>query len=281
MDTDLSNCRGMDRFYLAHVRRKSVFLLLDYKLQQMSETLAWSEPPELLSLPTGEVHVWRVSLEQPEAVLERLRATLEDHELERANRFYFEKHRRHFIAGRGVLRQLLAHYLNAESAALRFSYGAYGKPALNGEFKNSRLRFNMSHSHEMALFAFVHDRELGVDVEHVREDFASEDVARRSFSPTEVAVLNALPRDDRVAAFFRCWTRKEAYIKAIGKGLSQPLNEFDVTLAPRQPAALLRAVEDNPSRWLMSNLEVGNDYAGALAVERPVTNIRCWNIANI
>lgn len=247
----------------------------------MSEVFTWSQPPALLSLPAGEVHVWRVSLEQSEGVLERFRATLEDHELQRAGRFHFDKHRRHFIVGRGVLRQLLARYLDAESAALRFSYGAYGKPELNGDYRTSRLRFNMSHSHEMALFAFVEDRELGVDVEHVREDFASEDVARRSFSPTEVAVLDALPRDDRVAAFFRCWTRKEAYIKAIGKGLSQPLNEFDVTLAPRQPAALLRAVADNPSRWLMSDLEVGTDYAGALAVERPITNIRCWNIANI
>jgi 4'-phosphopantetheinyl transferase len=208
-------------------------------------------------------------------LLEKFRETLEEHELDRASRFHFEKHRRHFTAGRGVLRQLLSQYLGTKPEQLRLSYGAYGKPALNGEHKDSRLRFNMSHSHEVALFAFAEDRELGVDVEHIRTDFASEEVARRFFSRREVETFNALPRHDQVAAFFKCWTRKEAFIKVIGKGLSQPLDKFDVTLG--QPAALLWVSGDDASRWSLYDLEVGGDYAGALAVEGQVSRIRCWH----
>jgi 4'-phosphopantetheinyl transferase len=246
----------------------------------MFKAVTWLEAPESLSLSTDEVHVWRVELDQPEHVLEKFRDTLDEHELYRASRFHFEKHRRHFVAGRGVLRQLLAQYLDAKPKALRIAYGAYGKPALNGEHKNSRLRFNMSHSHEVALLAFAEDKELGVDVEHIRADFASEEIARRYFSRREVETFNTLPNHEQVAAFFRCWTRKEAYIKAIGKGLWQPLDQFDVTLAAEQPAALLWCNEDDASRWSMYNLEIGSDYAGALAVEGQVSRIRCWRMTN-
>ena len=246
----------------------------------MFEAVTWSEARELLSLAAGEVHVWRGELNQPEHLLEKFRSTLEEHELQRASRFHFEKHRRHFVAGRGVLRQLLAQYLDTKPETLKFSYGAYGKPALNGEHKNSPLRFNMSHSHEVALFAFAEDRELGVDVEHIRADFASEEIARHYFSRREVETFNVIPKQDQVEAFFRCWTRKEAYIKAIGKGLSQPLDKFDVTLAAEQPAALLWCSEDDASRWSMYNLDVGGGYAGALAVEGQVSRIRCWHMTS-
>ena len=240
----------------------------------MSEAVTWSGPPESLSLATGEVHVWRVALEQPGPVLEKFRKTLDEHELDRASRFHFEKHRRHFTVGRGVLRQLLSQYLGTKPEEFKLSYGAYGKPALGGEHEESRLRFNMSHSHEVALFAFAEDRELGVDVEHIRTDFASEEVARRFFSRREVETFNALPQHDQVAGFFKCWTRKEAFIKVIGKGLSQPLDKFDVTLG--QPAALLWVSGDDASRWSLYDLEVGGDYAGALAVEGRVSKLRCW-----
>ena len=138
----------------------------------------------------------------------------------------------------------------------------------------------MSHSHELALFAFAEDRELGVDVEHMRSDFASEDIARRYFSRREVETFNALPQHDQVAAFFRCWTRKEASIKVIGLGLSQPVDQFDVTLVPEQPAELLWVSGDDASRWSLYDLEVGGDYAGALAVEGQVSKIRCWHMTS-
>lgn len=240
-------------------------------MMQPEETSIWTEPPQSPSLETGAVHVWRISLDQPDEALERFRRTLEPDEISRAGRFHFEKHRRHFVVARGFLRIVIARYLETQPESLRFSYGAYGKPALASEHV---LRFNLSHSHEVALLAVALDAELGVDVEHVRADFASEDIARRFFSRAEVEVFNALPREEQVAAFFRCWTRKEAYIKAIGKGLSQPLDAFDVTLAPGAAPSLLRAEDDDASRWLLSDIDVGERYAGALAVERPVAQVR-------
>ncbi|HEX6042921.1 MAG TPA: 4'-phosphopantetheinyl transferase superfamily protein [Pyrinomonadaceae bacterium] len=231
----------------------------------------WSSPPVSLSLEAGEVHVWRLALEQP---LGRFIGMLDPDELTRANRFHFEKDRRHFIVARGFLRALLGRYLTSEPKELKFVYGAYGKPALEQE---GSLRFNMSHSHGMALYALTEGRDVGVDVEYMRADFTGDDIARRFFSPFEVQSLCGLPDQHRVESFFRCWTRKEAYIKATGRGLSQPLDGFDVTLAPGETAALLRTDDGSHERWSMANVEVGPGYAGAVAVEGPITTIRYWN----
>jgi 4'-phosphopantetheinyl transferase len=243
----------------------------------MDET--WSTPPESLILQNGEVHVWRVELEQPDDQLAKFRSTMGPEELYRASRFHFERHRRAFVVGRGFLRYVLARYLETKPEALRFSYGPYGKPALDGEHSSSRLRFNMSHSHELGLYAITNDNELGVDVEHIRADFASEDIARRFFSRCEVEAFNAVPKEEQVAAFFRCWARKEAFIKATGKGLSQLLDSFDVTLQPGVAAALLRVDKEDASRWSLFDIDVGRDYAGALVVEGFVSNVRCFGAA--
>src|SRR5262249_48848883 len=187
-------------------------------------------------------------------------------EQRRAERFYFPQDRQHFIAGRGILRVVLGKYLGREPHQLQFDYNLHGKPKLIGE---KRLRFNLSHSHGLALYAVTWEREVGVDIEHVRPDFAGEAIAERFFSPNETAVLRSLPDHLRVAAFFNCWTRKEAYIKARGKGLAIPLDQFDVSLAPGEPAALLadRAAPPESQRWAMCCLAPGPGYAGAVAVE--------------
>ena len=215
--------------------------------------------------------MWRIALDQDDETLQRFRNTLEVGELNRAGRFHFEQHRRHFIVARGFLRSVVAQYLGSQPEALRFEYGAYGKPALA---PGHTLRFNLSHSNAVALLAVALDAAIGVDVEHIGADFATEDIARRYFSRAEVEVFNSLQPEERVAAFFRCWTRKEAYIKAIGKGFSQALDAFDVTLAPGTAPALLRAEEDDASRWFLTDVEVGEGYAGALMVERPVAEVR-------
>jgi 4'-phosphopantetheinyl transferase len=230
----------------------------------MEESSNWVRPPDSLSLEAGHVHVWRICLEQGDDQLDRFRRVLEPEELYRAGRFRFERLQRHFVASRGFLRYVLGRYLAARPEALKFSYNWYGKPSLAGE---RSLQFNMSHSHEMALVAVTRDAAVGVDVEHIRSDFASEEIATRFFSRFEVETLKLLPKEEQVAAFFRCWARKEAYIKAIGKGLSQPLDGFDVTLAPDEPAALLRAGEEDTVSWSMSDIDVGSDYASALVVE--------------
>lgn len=240
----------------------------------MSQPSIWLRPPESPSLEAGEVHVWRMELEQPQDVLEKFRGTLEADELQRASRFHFDKHRNSFVAARGFLRRVLSRYLDAKPEALRFSYGEYGKPALDGT-----LHFNMSHSHGLALLAITEGRQIGVDVEHIRADFATEDIARHFFSHSEVESFGRLQKEEQVAAFFRCWTRKEAFIKATGRGLSQPLDAFDVTLGPGVAAELLRVEADEASRWSMSDIDVGEDYAGALVVEGRALTIRFWNFS--
>ena len=222
----------------------------------------WSHPPSSLSLSSGEVHVWRHRLEQPPDFQENYLRTLAEDERTRASRFHFDKHRRHFVAARGFLRVLLARYLGTTPEEVRFAYGQYGKPVLTAEYRASSLRFNASHSGEWAVYAFVQDHEVGIDVEHIKEDFETEGIAERFFSALEVEKLNALAEEEKPAAFFRCWTRKEAYIKAIGSGLSHPLDSFDVTLAPGEAAAISRA-----EGWSLFDLDVAPGYAGALAIE--------------
>lgn len=239
----------------------------------------WSPKPEKLSLANDEVHVWRADLQQPPELQETYLGLLDQDERARAARFHFEQHRRRFVLSRGFLRILLGRYLQMEPERVRFTYGPYGKPSLLDEHGASRLRFNASHSHELAVYAFVQEHEIGVDVEYVKEDFATEDIGRHFFSADEVETLTGLPAAERTAAFFRCWTRKEAYIKALGSGLSHPLDEFDVTLAPGAPAALLRDHRDPEatSRWSMFNLEL-DEYAGALVVESVnVTRVQTYD----
>lgn len=238
----------------------------------------WSAPSKSLSLRSGEVHIWRIRLDQPADQEKKFLDTLELDERARANRYHSAKDRRHFVVARGFLRLVVSRYLETIPEQLRFCHGAYGKPALDGVHRSSRLRFNMSHSHGVALCALTDSREIGVDVEYIRADFTSEEIARHFFSPLEVETLSALPPEERVTAFFRCWTRKEAYIKATGRGLSQPLDGFDVALAPGERAALLRTGVDSQAsaRWSLCDLQVGNDYAAALAVEEPASNIRYW-----
>jgi medium-chain acyl-[acyl-carrier-protein] hydrolase len=225
----------------------------------------WQPAGEVHPLAEGEVHVWRAVLERPPEELEALYRTLSAEERERAARFHFDNHRRHFIAGRGILRALLGRYLGRDPGGLAFRYEARGKPLLAG---GEALAFNLSHSHGLALYAVARGVDVGVDVERVRPEFAGEQVAGRFFSPAEVAVLRGLPPEQRQEAFFACWTRKEAYMKATGQGLSLPLDSFEVTLAPGEPAALVAARHEGaePGRWSMCALDPGPGFAGALAV---------------
>lgn len=213
--------------------------------------------------------------------MEKFLSTLAPDEHSRAEQFYFEKDRKHFIVARGFLRLILSRYLKTDASQLRFGYGTYGKPTLNwGEQRRGGIRFNLSHSHGIALCIVAYGREIGVDIEYIRADLASEQIARRFFSPREVEALCALSFRAQVRAFFNCWTRKEAYIKATGRGLSQPLDSFDVSLTPGEPAALLRTGEDQQEeeavRWTLCELEVEHDYAATVAVEGGEFLMRCW-----
>jgi 4'-phosphopantetheinyl transferase len=238
----------------------------------------WSAPPADLRLADEEVHVWQATLDLRPARVRALAHTLSEDERVRAGRFVFERDRSRFIARRGLLRAILGRYLRKAPGELEFRARPYGKPAVSPGAGGSPLRFSASHADGMALFAVTAGREVGVDLERVRSDFPYEDVAGRVFSPREAQTLLALNAISRPIAFFNCWTRKEAYLKARGVGLSLPLDQFDVSLVPGEPAAFLRAADDPhaASRWSLHDLPPGPGYAGAVAVEGPSARLRCW-----
>lgn len=244
----------------------------------LSETKAeyWAPAPERLALDRDEVHVWKSSLDRAPDRVRKLRELLNRDERERADRFHFQVHRDRFTVGRGLLRIIIGRYLGVDPVELLFSYNYYGKPSLDGAQAERGLRFNLSHSDAVAVYAVVRERELGVDVEKIRADFADEQIAERFFSRSEVAVLMRLPEEVRHLAFFNCWTRKEAYIKARGKGLSIGLDTFDVAFAPGQDAALLRATGDDPARWSLSGFAPEPGYVGAVAVEGHGWRLSRW-----
>ena len=225
---------------------------------------------KILSLPSDEVHVWRVFFDREKSHLNDLAQTLSEDEWLKAERFYFQKDRRRFVVTHGILRNILGRYLKIEPKRLKFSYGSHGKPAIGGVTDGHSLCFNMSHSHGLALFAFTCGRKVGVDVEYVRPMADAEEIAQRFFSPRENAVFRAVPAGKKLEAFFNCWTRKEAFLKAIGNGLSRSLDSFEVSLAPGEPAQLLCVGGDplEASRWRLRELAPAHGYAGALVVER-------------
>ena len=215
------------------------------------------------------IQVWSGDQDQPSRLVEEFHQTLAEEERIRAARFKFEKDRVHYIVARGMLRRLLGAMLRIGPDQVRFRYSEYDKPSLSEEFDSTGLRFNISHSGGRVLLAFALGRDLGVDIERIRPDFATEDIADRFFSACEVEALRSLPEEIRAEAFFSCWTRKEAFIKAIGEGLSCPLDKFDVTLLPDQPARLLatRVAGQPASKWSMRNLDVGKGFKAAIVVE--------------
>lgn len=222
--------------------------------------------PHAFFIKEDEVHVWQAALEQPAPLIAQLRSLLSDDERQRAHRFHFPADQRRYVVGRGVLRLLLGAYLVTKPEQLRFGYNAYGKPELSaGDFS---LQFNLSHSGEIALYAMTHRHALGIDIECIRSNLEWSALAQHVFSPHEQAVLAQLPVAEQLPAFFRCWSRKEAFIKARGMGLSLALDQFDVTLAPTDPPRLL-ATRDDPqeaSRWTLCDLPCPAGFAAALAV---------------
>ncbi|MBW4575008.1 MAG: 4'-phosphopantetheinyl transferase superfamily protein [Aphanothece sp. CMT-3BRIN-NPC111] len=239
---------------------------------------AWGIPPTELGLLRDEVHVWRAALDLGAAQVQRLAETLSVDEKERAERFHFEQHRQRFIVGRGVLRTILGRYLDIEPSQLQFCYGHRGKPTLAEAFGGGRLRFNLSHSQGLALYAIALDREIGIDLEHIRPMADAEQIAKRFFSPREHATILALPENEKQQAFFNCWTRKEAYLKAIAEGLAHSLDQVEVTLAPGEPAQLLNITRspDSTKIWSIKELTPASGYVAAIVVEGDNWCLRCW-----
>ena len=244
----------------------------------MHEMANWIPAPGGINLPPDEVHVWMARLDQPEAIVADHRTILSTDERARADRFHFEKDRTAYTVARAALKSLLGRYLGVGATAIQFQYSSHGKPYLEQSANIGGLSFNISHSHKLALLAFAVGRQVGVDVERIRADFATLEIAERFFSKSEVAALLAQPAEQQADCFFNCWTRKEAYIKAIGEGLSCPLHRFDVTLGPNEPARLLatRVDSQDASQWSMHNLDVGPGYKAAVIAEGTDWRLKCW-----
>jgi 4'-phosphopantetheinyl transferase len=238
----------------------------------------WGVPPVTMELGNNEVHVWRVLLDELLPQTGGFLHTLAADEQTRAERFYFQRDRERFIAAHGALRAILGFYLNRAPQCVSFDYGSHGKPVLAWESGGDTIRFNMSHSRGVALYAVARAREVGIDVEFIHRNLEVEQIAERFFSRGEIAALCTLPTDLRKYAFFLCWTRKEAYIKAKGEGLSMPLDQFDVSLIPGEPAGLLntRPDSDDAVRWSMQDLNPAGGYVGALAVEGRGWSLSRW-----
>ncbi|HEX4960088.1 MAG TPA: 4'-phosphopantetheinyl transferase superfamily protein [Thermoanaerobaculia bacterium] len=234
-----------------------------------------------LALATGEIHVWAIPLDPPPERVETLGRFLSPDEWERARRFRFDKHRRQYVVGRGALRSLLASYLGTRPEAVRFTYGPRGKPFLAAPLDGTGLQFNLSNSDELALAGFVHGREIGVDVEFLRPMKDCEEIAERFFSESERQALRRIPFPAKQEAFFNCWTRKEAYLKAVGEGLAAPLDSFDVTLALGEAPRMLTLEGDaaRAAHWFFHHLRPAEEYLGAVAIEGGAWEVRTWAFA--
>lgn len=238
----------------------------------------WRPPPKCLALGPEEVHVWRAPLDLAEEDVRYLERTLAPDERERADRFHFERDRRRYVVAHGALRDVLSRYVGAEPGQLRFRHGSSGKPALTEVFGSGGIEFNLTHSNELALCAVARDRQIGVDLECVRSGFSEERIAEQFFSREEIEELRALPHELQKEAFFSCWTRKEAYLKAIGDGLLSPLDQFSVSLTPGEPAVLRKTADSlsEAARWSLQALMPGPGYAAALVVEGRPWKLACW-----
>jgi len=245
----------------------------------MGHGIVWQEAPAELTLQDTDVHVWQTSLVQSEDYVARLFQILSPEEQAKAKRFRFPELQKHYIVGRGVLRELLGKYLNVPGATLEFAYGPQGKPMLAGAFAGHAIRFNVSHSGELALYAVTVGREVGVDIEYMKDLEEAESIAEHFFSPREVESLLSLPSEQRHEAFFNCWSRKEAFIKVTGKGVSYGLDKFAVTLAPNEPARLLWVESADASNWELHALDAAERYKAALCVEGTGVTLSCfgWN----
>jgi 4'-phosphopantetheinyl transferase len=243
----------------------------------------WLTPPAAPRLRADDVHLWLADLDILDEHIDVWRATLNKVEHERAQRYVRERDRVRFVTARGILRWILAKYLHMEPQDVVFTLGPYGKPALDPAQHAMPLRFNLSHSEGFALFGFAYDREIGVDIQHEDAIADLERVATNFFSLREVAALRALPEHLHKRGFYACWSRKEAYIKATGLGLTQHLAGFDVSLDPTKPAALLGVAKnpDEVNRWRLQEIVTLPGFSAAISVEGQDWDLSFWDLHHI
>ena len=236
----------------------------------MTLQIPFRPPPENLQLTDGNVHVFCAELDQPLWRMEQLAETLSADERQRATRFHFEKDKNHYVAGRGMLREILGRLLDMEPDDLIFSYGAHGKPRLVATAAAENfLHFNMAHSDSLVVYAVSRKHEVGIDVERIRPVREMEDIAAHIFSEPERAKWCSLPDDAKMTAFFNCWARKEALLKASGEGLGKPLNQIEVFFGGDFCTS---------AQFLLRSLPIALNFTAAVAVKHCDLHISCWHL---
>jgi 4'-phosphopantetheinyl transferase len=238
--------------------------------------IIWSPPPAEIDLPAGEVHLWAAQLDPPPDLFQQCAEVLSEDERLRAERFRTGPLRNRYVAGRGTLRILLARYLRAAPGSFTLSYQAHGKPELGPPWNGEGLEFNLSHSHELAVYAFVRGGPIGVDVEHLRPMPNAAELLQRFFSPQEVQAWRRIPAERQLRAFFQGWTRKEAWLKAVGSGLSFPLDQFCVTMDGPACVLSIRGSSDEAAQWWLESCEPCDGYVAAVAEQGEVGTVRKW-----
>jgi 4'-phosphopantetheinyl transferase len=229
-------------------------------------------PSSSLVIRKNEVHIWLVQTNDESVPLGGFKDLLSSVEQDRASKFKFETDRRRYITAHAALRSIISIYITSPGRELQFASGPYGKPKLAPIHDNKKIEFNLSHSHELALIAVTQGREIGVDVEWVREDFTFDEVAQRFFTTREVAALHSLPTHFQREAFYKCWTSKEAFLKAKGTGLSGELDEVKILFTPEE-GVRVNAIIPN---WTLVDLDPRDGYVAALAVEGPECRLKCF-----
>jgi len=245
-----------------------------YKISMTGPWPSRERPPDL---GDAEAHVWVAAVD---AVLDNrpgFVSVLSNEERERAGKFLREVDSRRYSAVRALLRHLLGDYIGRDPGKVRFAYNAYGKPEL-ADSSERIVNFSVSHSGDLGLFGFVRRCRIGVDIEHIRPDINMQQLAKRWFSKNEFEKLETLPPDQQLDAFFRCWTRKEAYLKGRGEGITHGLDRFEVTLGPSEPVTILHADDDADvsRRWTLEHLTPQPGYLGAAAVDDGGIAFRCF-----
>ena len=241
---------------------------------------AWQRPPERVRLSPDYIDVWRIPQNLDQDQLEQYRAILSGDELERCDRFKSEQRRREFIIGRGTLRTLIGQHLALDPSTFEFAYSEHQKPCLSTTVTGPTVAFNLTHSHGLVLIALTLERRIGIDIEYLRPDVDFRKLARRFFSKQESQSLEAYPDAYLPAAFFACWTRKEALLKAIGAGIAFGLRDFSVSVDPLEREVELHTHWDQAeaARWSILNLDLEQDYAAAVAASGSNCKLRCWDL---
>ena len=237
------------------------------------EAVPHLRPPAALG--DADIHVWSIPLNVASASLDRSTPLLSADERVRAGRFRFERDRNRYIAARAALRTLLGLYTDCSADQIEFTYAKNGKPFIKRERGGLRPYFNISHSGSIALMAFCMSAEIGVDIEIVRDMPDAENIVRRFFAPEEAAQWMALPAELRTKGFFDCWTRKEAFVKALGDGLSMPLDEFQVEFGPGEPPTVRFRQQNGRRAWSIFDVTPLSEYSAALAIPGAAWDLRC------